>query len=187
MFRVLEGVELLKVLIKTFAVVLFSTYLFVLLSEGRANQLKNFFDTKIVLALAEGKPLAKIIVPGLNQEHYIYENISGGAIRLGPIWDKRSSPPAYPGLSIVTGDGKSHFSFLKELSIDDLILIDQIDGAQRAYKVQSIQVLQETYFELSFKEQENMILLSTTYPYSNFQIGKDMFYAVIASEVKDFV
>ena len=73
-------------------------------------------------------PLVRIVVPRLGVSQIVLSNSSGRTLAFGPAHLSGTGLPGEVGHSVITGHRDTHFRFLKELDLDDVIRVQKADG-----------------------------------------------------------
>ena len=182
-------------------VILFSTSLWQLASAGWiqgkaifAQQLLNHSWNQTLNDLNNNKkpkthkpwpwadtwPIAKLIVPQHNIEQIILAGDSGSSLAFAPGHSFASDAPNSAGTTIVSAHRDTHFSFLKNIKLNDTIYIQTADKTL-AYQVYDYQIVDSTNFVLQTDPDESTLVLVTCYPFDAITAGGSLRYLVYAS------
>lgn len=127
-------------------------------------------------------PIAKMSIPSANKEHVILKGVTGEVMAFAPGWHDGTDDLGKPGVSLVSAHIDTHFSYLKDLKIGEDVMLETADGTELRYRIQDARVVQDSEIEIGDHDQGNILLLSTAYPFSNWQEGGVMRYVVIAKQ-----
>jgi sortase A len=130
----------------------------------------------------ESVPVAKIILPDMNREHVIMSGVSGDVLAVAPGWHEGTDFPGQPGISLISAYGNTHFGFLRHLQEGDVFTLETRDGNHRSYLVSEMSIVQESEMKVAVGKDESVLLLSTSYPLSNWQQGEKVRLVVVARE-----
>ncbi len=132
----------------------------------------------------DSAPVAQITVPRLNKEFIVMRGTSGTVLAFAPGWHEGSNKPGGKGISLVSGHRDSHFGFLNELEKGDVVRLQASDGRMVEYIVSDLRVVMDTEIRVAQEEGQSTLLLSTCFPFVNWQPGGEMRFVVVAHEVK---
>ncbi len=131
----------------------------------------------------DSSPVAKISIPALGRDHVVMRGVSGEVMAFAPGWHEGTNFPGEPGITLVSAHKDTHFTYLKNLEVGDLISMTTINGRQIDYRVEKAMVIDTPELQISDHTKQSVIVLSTCYPFSNWQVGGDMRYVVVAREI----
>lgn len=128
---------------------------------------------------ADTHPVLQLKVPRLLKESYVLQGESGRNMAFSVVHLGSSGMPGDSKSTVLSGHKDSHFNYLKELIIgDDIITQDKYNSHN--YKVTSIKIINSKNEKLSIRN-TNELILTTCYPFTDFQFGGALRYAVYAS------
>lgn len=130
---------------------------------------------------ADTWPVARLTAPQQNIEQIVLAGDSGSSLAFGPGYSFASSPPNGGGLTMISGHRDTHFSFLKELKINDRLYLQTADSTIQ-YRVSDLQVVDSRTFTLPDGADENTLLLVTCYPFDAITPGGPLRYLVYANK-----
>lgn len=81
---------------------------------------------------------------------------------------------------VVAGHRDTHFSFLQDLKMKDVIALNDIHGTTQLYEVESIDVVDSNETPLLLAENNPSLLLITCYPFNAIRAGGSLRYVVKA-------
>lgn len=132
---------------------------------------------------ADTRAIAKIEVPRLQATSYVMQDESGESLAFGPGHLVNSSLPGESGHVMIAGHRDSHFSFLRDIEIGDLIDTSNYQANNKRYRVTDIRILDTTKEELWLIE-KNQLTLITCYPFDDFIPGGPLRLIVNAKSIE---
>jgi len=142
------------------------------LKDGKQHKPWNWADTH---------PVAKLQFPSLAETSYVLEGASGRNMAFGPARTLTSGMPGDEISTIISAHNDSHFNFLGQVKLNDLIQIETTAG-QFTYQVRDLRVVDSSQQQVIIKQQDELIL-TTCYPFNALQTGGKMRYQVTAIRV----
>ena len=194
-------------LITIIIVILFSTSLWQLASAGWiqgkaiiAQQLLNHSWNKTMVDVngdkeplhhkpwpwADTWPVAKLIVPQHDIEQIILAGDSGSSLAFAPGHSLASTALNTQGTSMISAHRDTHFSFLKQLKIDELIYVQTKDKTV-TYQIRDTQIVDSRTFKLQTGSNRQTLVLVTCYPFESLTSGGSLRYLVYATPTLDKV
>lgn len=128
---------------------------------------------------ADTWPVAKLIVPLHHIEQIILAGDSGNSLAFGPGHSFSSAAPNSAGTTIISGHRDTHFQFLKELKIDEMILLQTTDETM-SYQIYDMQVVNSETFRLKPDSGRQTLVLVTCYPFDAINTAGSLRYLVYA-------
>ena len=114
---------------------------------------------------ADMAPVARITIPRLGLREVALDSGSGQALAFGPTFLPSAAAPGAPGTAVAAAHRDTHFRGLKNVRIDDLIIVEGIDGRSTTYRVDSLQVSRWDRFAISPDRLATRLALVTCYPF----------------------
>ena len=114
---------------------------------------------------ADMAPVARITIPRLGLSEVALDSGSGQALAFGPTFLPTAAAPGAPGTAVAAAHRDTHFRGLKDVRIDDTIVVEGIDGHSRSYQVDSLQVVRWDRFAISSDRSTAHVALVTCYPF----------------------
>jgi sortase A len=114
---------------------------------------------------ADMAPVARINIPRLGLSEVALDSGSGQALAFGPTFLPTAAAPGAPGTAVAAAHRDTHFRGLKDVRIDDLIIVEGIDGRSTTYRVDSLQVTRWDRFAISQDRLATRLALVTCYPF----------------------
>lgn len=121
-------------------------------------------------AWADAWPVAKIEVPRLNATEIVLSNVSGEALAFAPGHILGSPLPGQSGTSVIAAHRDTHFSFLRDIALGDVIFITTQDGETQHYRVVATRIARFDQSQIDPRN-GNGIALVTCYPFDAIQRG----------------
>jgi len=193
-----------RILSAIIIVILFSTSLWQLASAGWiqgksiiAQQLLNHSWNKALNDLNDDKktkthkpwpwadtwPVAKLIVPQHHIEQIILAGDSGSSLAFAPGYTLASATPNSAGTTVISAHRDTHFRFLKDLKINEIIIIQTTDKTI-AYQVYEMKIVDSKTFKLQPVRDRQTLVLVTCYPFDSLYSGGSLRYLVYAARAE---
>jgi len=183
---------------KVIIVLLFSTCLWQLATAGWiqgkaiiAQQLLNrsWHETRIDNSKqhrpwpwADTWPVAKLILPQHGIEQIVLAGDSGNSLASGPGLSFAGAEPNTRGTTMISGHRDTHFQFLKDIKVDDTLMLQTYDQTLK-YKVDKLEIVDSRWFRLALETDEKNLVLVTCYPFDGITAGGKQRYLVYASAI----
>jgi len=90
---------------------------------------------------ADTWPVAKISLPRIKQKSIVLNNASGEAMAFGPGLVAGTPLPGQPGTSVISGHRDTHFEFLKDVKLGDIIEVTTRANKRITYKIDYMEVV----------------------------------------------
>lgn len=130
---------------------------------------------------ADTHPVARLNFPPLAETTYVLEGASGRNMAFGPVHSATSGMPGTSISTVISAHNDSHFSFLGQLKMEDVIQIETLKGAF-SYRVTDIRVVDSDQQQISIQQRDELIL-TTCYPFNALQTGGKLRYQVTAKRL----
>lgn len=130
-------------------------------------------------------PIAMLEAPAQGKRQFVLSNASGEALAFGPGHLLGSPLPGDGGTSVIAGHRDTHFSFLRDLESDDIVILTTADGMTRRFVVDGIDIVDTRHTRID-PGAENGIALVTCYPFDARERG-DLRYIVFATPEPDAI
>lgn len=128
---------------------------------------------------ADTQPVARLSVPRLERNQIVLAGDSGRTLAFGPGWAEASAPPNGSGITVVSGHRDTHFAWLKELVVGDIVSIDT-RGASANYRVTGARVVDADKERIDVEQDDDALLLVTCWPFDAVVAGGTLRYVVTA-------
>jgi sortase A len=137
---------------------------------------------------ADTVPVARLSAPALGEGTLILRGANGRTIAWGPGWREDSAMPGAEekseggGNSVIIAHRDTHFRFLKELAVSDVLEVENAQGKTFRYRVWRIRVV-DADFSLPLATEEARLTLVTCYPFDALARDNRQRYLVEAVRV----
>lgn len=131
---------------------------------------------------ADTWPVAKLIIPEHNIEQIVLAGDSGSALAFAPGYSLASAEPNTPGTTLISAHRDTHFAFLKQLSLHETILLQTAELTTR-YRIDEVQIVDSTRTVLQDDINDQVLVLSTCYPFDTISSGGNLRYLIFARPV----
>jgi sortase A len=169
---------------------------FLLLSQGlwihaKAQLAQILLEHAFTQTLATGQnvkpwswadtwPVARIEVPRLAETAIALHGASGQALAFGPGHVDRSAEPGTDGTAVYAAHRDTHFSFLKNVRIGDVISLMGKNGQTFHYTVTGTDIVRWDHSGIDIKASGKNLVLATCWPFDS-TISGPMRYLVKAA------
>jgi sortase A len=129
---------------------------------------------------ADTWPVARLDSPRLGVSRLVLHGDSGSTLAFGPGWAEQSTPPGGAGRSFLSAHRDTHFHFLKDLQIGDILKLQDKSGRQTDYRVVEYQVVdRRAGWQIPLSGPQELLLI-TCYPFDALVPGGPLRYIVRA-------
>jgi sortase A len=128
---------------------------------------------------ADTWPLAKLIVPQHHIEQIILAGDSGSSLAFAPGVSLSGSLPNSQGTTVISAHRDTHFSFLKDIKINETFFLQTLDKTTR-YRVYDLQIVDSKIYALQADPENQTLVLVTCYPFNAITTGGSSRYLVFA-------
>ena len=129
---------------------------------------------------ADTWPVAKLLVPQHNIEQIVLAGDSGHSLAFGPGYSFASATPNSAGTTLISAHRDTHFRFLKDVKINEMIFLQTADKTI-PYQVVDKQIVNSKTFKLQVISGRQTLVLVTCYPFDSLTSGGPLRYLVYAS------
>jgi sortase A len=130
---------------------------------------------------ADMAPVARLSVPRLGQTRIVLDTGSGQAMAFGPTLLPGGAGLGEAGTTVIAAHRDTHFAFLKDMRVGDVVLAEGVDGVTHRYRVTGTEVARWDRFAIAEGEGRELAL-ATCYPFGALGHGP-LRYIVHAAEV----
>ncbi|WP_426357910.1 class GN sortase [Pseudocolwellia sp. HL-MZ19] len=88
---------------------------------------------------------------------------------------------------VIAGHRDTHFSFLQDVQMEDVIKLGDINGNTQRYRVESIEIIDSDKTPLLLDMGEPELLLITCYPFNAMRAGGSLRYVVKAKKLNEMI
>jgi sortase A len=124
---------------------------------------------------ADTWPVAKITMPRISASAIVLRGGSGEAMAFGPTWLSETAMPGTPGSTVMAAHRDTHFAFLRNAAIGDLITVQRNDGLVFSYRVTSLAVVDWNASGIDRHAAGFNLILATCYPFDAITSGKQRY------------
>ena len=129
---------------------------------------------------ADTWPVARLTAKARGVDLIVLAGGSGRTLAFGPGHLSASALPGEVGNTIIAGHRDTHFRFLSDVEIGELIGIETAAGQGHLYEVTSLDVVDSRKGSLMLDTQAAMMTLVTCYPFDAREAGGPLRYVVTA-------
>ncbi len=129
---------------------------------------------------ADTTPVARLSVPARGTSAIVLEGATGRTLAFAPGHLAGSARPGAPGHSIVAGHRDTHFAFLREIEVGDVVHVERADGAERRYAVVELAIVHETDANVLAPTDGDALTLLTCFPFDTPRPGGPLRYVAHA-------
>ncbi len=124
---------------------------------------------------ADTYPVARISIDRIGAEAIVLQGASGEALAFGPALLNETSRPGERGTSVMAAHRDTHFAFLQNVKIGDLIKVTRDDGLQFIYRATAMRVVDWNNSGIDSHAAGFHLVLSTCYPFDAITHGSQRF------------
>jgi len=132
---------------------------------------------------ADTKTVLKMYVPKFQESIYILENDSGESLAFGPGHSKGSFMPGQNGTIMLSAHRDTHFEFLKDMNIDDEIVLYDITNQEHRYKITHTKIIDTKTDKLGIYMGNEELVLVTCWPFDTLIAGGSERYVVYTQKL----
>mgnify|MGYP003700211149 FL=1 len=131
---------------------------------------------------ADMTPLAKLGIARLGGTNIVLAGASGSTLAFGPGHVDGTTLPGQPGHSVVSAHRDTHFAYLKDAQVGDLIRVEQPSGAKSGYRIVERRVIDTRREQVMLHPEANLLTLITCYPFEDWTPGGPLRLIVTAEK-----
>lgn len=146
-----------------------------LASQGQINRPWPWADTW---------PVARLWIPAHGIDQIVLAGDSGNVLAFAPGRSVESEINKHSGAILISAHRDTHFRFLKEVALGELIELQDEAGQIERYRVEDLQILDTRYGDVAVPQSGRWLVLVTCYPFDTLQTGGSLRY-VVAAEALD--
>jgi sortase A len=124
--------------------------------------------------------VAKLIVPEQQVAQIILAGDNGSSLAFGPGLSLAGAMPNTSGMTLISGHRDTHFEFLKDIQINDLLYLETAEKIER-YQVVDLQIVDSKSYKLQSSIEKQALVLATCYPFDAVTPGGPLRYLVFAN------
>ena len=171
--------NLLSALLIAFSLLLFGNSIYIYAKAQVAQVLlERAFSQSLITgkpvkawSWADTYPVARISVDRIGAEAIVLQGASGEALAFGPALLNETSRPGERGTSVIAAHRDTHFAFLQNVKLGDLITVTRDDGLQFIYRAITVRVVDASNSGIDAHAAGFHLVLSTCYPFDAITHG----------------
>jgi sortase A len=129
---------------------------------------------------ADTWPVARMTARSGEVDLIVLAGASGRTLAFGPGHMSVSAMPGEPGNAVIAGHRDTHFQFLKDVQLGELLELESIKGVRHLYKVVGVDIVDSRKGSLLLDTEAAMLSLVTCYPFDARESGGPLRYVVTA-------
>ena len=111
---------------------------------------------------------------------------TGRTLAFGPAHLLASAKPGEIGNTVLVGHRDTHFAFLEQLQVNDLLELESVDGITHRFRVGEMSVVHESEINVMAPGRRKKLTLITCFPFNALIPGGPLRYVVSANAVNQF-
>ena len=123
----------------------------------------------------------RIEVPRLGIKQFVMKDLSGESLAFGP--GMLDSLPADSSYNFIAGHRDTHFGFVADLVVGDLITFERHNGQYQSFEIVDTQVFDSRNGPLQIEPYHPGLKLVTCWPFDSLNFGGPLRYVVEATPV----
>ena len=129
---------------------------------------------------ADTWPIARITARSGEVDLIVLAGASGRTLAFGPGHMSVSAMPGEAGNAVIAGHRDTHFQFLKDVQLGELLKVESSKGMRHLYKVVGVDIVDSRKGSLLLDTEAAMLSLVTCYPFDAREAGGPLRYVVTA-------
>jgi len=129
---------------------------------------------------ADTWPVARITARSGEVDLIVLAGASGRTLAFGPGHMSVSAMPGEAGNAVIAGHRDTHFQFLKDVQLGELLKVESSKGMRHLYKVVGVDIVDSRKGSLLLDTETAMLSLVTCYPFDARETGGPLRYVVTA-------
>jgi len=154
-----------------------------LLQQAWADTLASHGQISKPWPWADTWPVARLIVPAHDIAQIVLEGDTGNSLAFAPGQSIQSYMGKHRSAIMISAHRDTHFHFLKNVILGEIIELQHEDGSIVRYRVQDRQIIDTRYGDVAVPMGGNWLVLVTCYPFDALQAGGSQRYVVSAEAV----
>lgn len=137
---------------------------------------------------ADTYPVARLRVVGHAIDQIVLQGDQGNSLAFGPGLHPASKVTIDSGASgmvVISAHRDTHFNFLKDIRLGEIIELQIIDSGTTRYRVEDIQIVNINYVHIQSPDDNKWLTLVTCYPFNAIRSDPSLRYVVMAEAVDD--
>lgn len=120
---------------------------------------------------ADVEPVARLEISRISAEAIVLGGSSGQAMAFGPALQDETARIGEAGTTVISAHRDTHFAFLKDVVVGDIITITRDDGLKFSYRVTGTRVVDWNHSGIDRFAPGHHLALSTCYPFGGIIHG----------------
>ena len=129
---------------------------------------------------ADTWPVGRLSVPRLGIHRIVLAGANGSSLAFGPGHLFQSAKPGESGHIMIAGHRDTHFQFLKDLRIGDVLELQTNENKTLIYRISDTAIVDENDTSHLSDNNDRLLTLITCYPFNAIGGGSEQRYLVIA-------
>ena len=129
---------------------------------------------------ADTWPVARLTARSQGTDLIVLAGGSGRSLAFGPGHLSASATPGETGNAIIGGHRDTHFQFLKDVEVGELLGMETARGQRHLYEVIGVDIVDSRKGALVLDTDAAMLTLVTCYPFDALEAGGPLRYVVTA-------
>ena len=129
---------------------------------------------------ADTWPVARMTARSGEVDLIVLAGASGRTLAFGPGHMSISAMPGEVGNAVIAGHRDTHFQFLKDVQLGELLKVELSKGMRHLYKVVGVDIVDSRKGSLLLDTDAAMLSLVTCYPFDARESGGPLRYVVTA-------
>jgi sortase A len=134
---------------------------------------------------ADTWPVARLRVPAHHIDQIVLEGDTGNSLAFAPGQSLQSFVDKQTGAIMISAHRDTHFRFLKDVALGEIITLQNEDGEVDRYQVQDLEIIDTRYGHVSMPQSGKWLVLVTCYPFDAISNAGSQRYVVTAEAVAD--
>jgi sortase A len=132
---------------------------------------------------ADTWPVARLTAKSGEVDLIVLAGDSGRTLAFGPGHVGASAMPGEVGNAVIGGHRDTHFQFLEDVELGELLKIESSTGEKHHYKVVGVDIVDSRKGSLLLDTQSAILSLVTCYPFDAREAGGPLRYVVTARKL----
>ncbi|MDH5454476.1 MAG: class GN sortase [Gammaproteobacteria bacterium] len=129
---------------------------------------------------ADTYPVARLTAKQQDIDLIVLAGGSGRTLAFGPGHLSASAMPGQTGNAIIAGHRDTHFQFLRNVAVGELLGMETPQGQRHVYEVVGVDIVDARRGSLVLDTDAAMLTLVTCYPFDALEAGGPLRYVVTA-------
>ncbi len=124
---------------------------------------------------ADTWPVAEVRIPRIDAEAIVLHGATSESLAFGPAYLPDTPKPGERGTTVIAAHRDTHFAFLKDVAVNDVIQVKRSDGLMFTYRVTNMRVAQWNASGIDRHARGHHLVLSTCYPFDGVTRGSERY------------